>query len=568
MSASRKAARAAADLVIRGRIATLAGPAGLGWRDGLAIGGGRVAAVGRRTELDALVGPGTEVWTLPAGLAVIPALTDAHLHLLDAALAEQHVDVRGLGRAAALDAVHAAHRRLLAAGQDEAWILGHGWTLESLGGWPDDAMLDAVAPGRPVALWAHDHHSRWVSREAIRVARLEERPDPKGGRIRRDADGRADGVLLERAAGLVDAAIPPPAESELEDALLAYAAKLAALGVTSVHDPGRLAPDPLLRGPELYRSLDDGGRLPLRVTASLREEQLDGAIEQGMRTGSHGHETLRRQRYRDGWLKQFADGALGSRSARLLEPYEPGDPHGPSRDGAYGVVVRDREALLAASSRAAGAGIASQIHAIGDAAVRSVLDVLAAVSPPGVARHRIEHAQLVDAADQPRFGALGVVASVQPCHLPSDADAAREAWGSRTAQAFPLRGLAEAGALLAFGTDAPVEEPDPWPGIAAAVGRRGAGWPDGRAFHPEQAVGLDLALRSACLGGPRSLGIADEGHLLPGARADLLVVPLAALEAASSRAMPGRSVEAIAALRPSATLMDGLVVHRTADFDP
>ncbi len=175
--------------------------------------------------------------------------------------------------------------------------------------------------------------------------------------------------------------------------------------------------------------------------------------------------------------------------------------------------------------------------------------------------HRVEHAQLVDPADVGRFGALGIAASVQPCHLLSDATAMRGSWGARSASAFPLADLDRAGSLLPFGTDAPVESPDPWPGIAAAVTRRGPGWQEREAFHPEQSISLERALRGACLDGPRSAHIDDQGHLGVGARADMLVLPTAILAEPSDP-------DLIAGTRPLATLLDGDVVFRVESFDP
>jgi hypothetical protein len=421
-----------------------------------------------------------------------------------------------------------------------------------------------------VALWSHDHHARWLSSEAIRRSGVAALADPPSGRVERDGDGRPTGILVEHAAGLVDAAIPGPAAHEIEAAIRGYARVLAGLGVTSVHDPGELAPDPQLRrGPTLYRAMARAGDPPLRVTACVREEQLERAVDTGFRTGEAEAEPGSGSepgsgRYRDGWLKLFADGALGSRTAALLEDYEPGDPAGPPTGGPRGMTLRTGEQLVRLAARAAEAGIASAIHAIGDAAVRTALDALAEVPHVPGARHRIEHAQLVHPRDVARFAALGVAASVQPCHLLSDAPSVRAAWGRRSGSAFPLAALDDAGALLPFGTDAPVESPDPWPGIAAAVLRRGPGWPRDAALHPEQAVSLARALRGACLDGPRSAGRADEGHLDVGACADLLVLPGQPFD--ETREAP--SAEALAAMRPLATLLDGIVVHRSPDFDP
>jgi predicted amidohydrolase YtcJ len=222
--------------------------------------------------------------------------------------------------------------------------------------------------------------------------------------------------------------------------------------------------------------------------------------------------------------------------------------------------LRTGDQLAELVARAADAGIASQVHAIGDAAVRDVLGVLSgAPRVPGV-RHRIEHAQVVHPDDVARFAALGVAASVQPGHLLSDRWAMAAAWGGRAAAAFPLGALAAAGTLMPFGSDAPVEPADPWRGIAVAVTRRAASWGTEVAFHPEHGIGLERALRAACLDGPRSAGRDDEGHLGVGTRADLVVLPARPFDGDADPA-------SLAALRPLATLLDGTVVHASGSFD-
>ncbi len=549
-----------AERLIIGRIATLSGTSGFGWVEAIAVARGHIVAAGRASDVEAFAGRDTTVWRLPPSLAVTPSFTDAHLHLASAALGAEQPDLTGLDRDGVMGAIAAVHEERLAAGDADSWLLGHGWTFPALGAHPDAGWLDEAAPGRPVALWAHDHHSRWLSARAIQSAGLAARPDPPSGRIERDDDGRPTGVMYEAAAALVDAAIPPATLDDVDWAVGAYARGLAELGVTSVHDPGGLAPDPELRGgPVFYRQMAAAGRLPLRVMASVREEQLERAIEIGFRSG-RAIEGDERGRYRDGWLKLFSDGALGSRTAALLAPYQPGDPAGAPPGGACGMPVRSFEQLADLAGRAAAAGIASEIHAIGDAAVRTVLDVITGLPVVPAAMHRVEHAQLVDPADLGRFAAHGIPASVQPSHLLSDAVAMRGSWGQRAATAFPLAVLAATGALLPFGTDAPVEPADPWPGLAAAVCRRGPGWPALDAFHPEQAIGLDRALRGACLDGPRSAHLDDQGHLGVGARADLLVLPAAIFDEPPD---PDR----LGTTRPMATLLDGEVVFRRPDFD-
>lgn len=556
--------------LILGRVASLAGTEGFEWEDGLAIADGRVLATGSAAELEPLAGPRTEIWRLPPDLGVVPGITDAHLHLTTAALAALQLDLSDVaGAEATLARVREAHRTLAAPGNRAEWLLGHGWSLDRLGGWLTADDLEEAAPGRPIALWAHDHHTRWVSRAALQAAGITSaRPDPKGGMIRRGAEGIPTGMLHEGAATLVDHAIPEASAAFLEAALTAYAATLAALGVTGVHDPGELVNEAGSRlGPWLYRELAERHALPLRVVASIRESQLERAIASGMRTGrapaAQGGTSPAAGRYRDGWLKLFADGSLGSRSAALLAPYEPDDPAGPPVGGPSGMLLRSAEELGRLANRAAATGIAVQIHAIGDAAVRSALNVLAGLPRLAGPSHRIEHAQLIDRADVRRFAKLGVAASVQPCHLCSDAFIARLAWGTRTANAFPLRALAASGALIPFGTDAPVEPPDPWRGLAAAATRADPHWDPGVApLHAEQSLPVWRALRAACLDPAQSIGVTDEGHLTPGARADLLIVPLRGLE------NHGPSGIALAATRPLATLIDGDVAFRAPGFDP
>lgn len=546
----------AADLIISGRVATLAGESGFGWQDGLAIAGGRVLAAGPLSELDALAGPGTKRWVLSPTQIVMPGITDAHLHLMTLTLAAAQVDLTGLDLPAALDAVATRHQKMLDAGDTDGWLLGHGWSAHDLGGWPDAAALERVAPGRRIELAAHDHHSSWLSVAALRAAGITSAtPDTAGGLVRRDAAGEPTGILHETAGALIEAAIPEPPVALIEESLTRVCAQLAALGVTGCHDPGELSGDrQVTRGPVFYRRLAEEGRLPLRVHASVRSAQLEHAIALGLHSGEGVG------RYTMGWLKLFADGSLGSRSAALLAPYDDAAANPPT-GGTSGMFLCQPDELAQDTRAAESAGIATQIHAIGDGAVRAALDVFASIpANHGLSlRRRIEHAQLVDPADQPRFGALGVAASVQPCHLRSDAPQIRAGWGARADNAFPLRGILDGGALIPFGTDAPVEQPDPWPGICVAIARRD---PDDDAAAPigaEHAISLDRALRAACLDPALVAGLDDLGRLTSGMRADLLIVPAAVFAAQVDPS-------ALAHTRPVATLIDGQVVFRDSSF--
>lgn len=549
------------DSLILGRIATFAGDRGFGWASGVAITDGRVTSVGQADQIRALLGSRTRLWRLDPAVVVMPSLTDAHLHLISAALSADEPDLQGMDRETLLAAVATAHAERIAGGDRHGWMTAHGWSLDTLGEEPHRSRLDMVTPDRPVALWSHDHHSRWLNTAALQESGLAAVADRPGGRIVRDDDGVPTGWLLEGTAGLVDQSIPPPSEQAVTSAIHSYAGLLARFGVTAVHDPGGLAPGPdMTSGPATYRNLARRGQLPLRVVGSLREEQLSRGIEIGFHSGvTHGDPA--RSRYRDGWIKLFADGALGSRTAHLSSPYEADDPRYPGPERERGLALRTRLELRHVVEAAAAAGIASQIHAIGDAATRAALDVLEGAPRVGSVRHRIEHAQLVHPDDCARFGAAGIAASVQACHLLTDADAVRLAWGQRSGWSFPLALLDQGGALLPAGTDAPVESPDPWRGLSAAVTRRSGAWPAGEVFHAEHSLGLERAIRASCLDGPRSLGIADEGRLTPGARADLIVVPAELFDAPPEATM-------IEAISPLATVLDGEIIARTAAFDP
>ncbi len=227
------------DLVVSGRIATLNGSDGFGWVEALAVSRGRVVGAGHQADLESLAGPETVRWRLRAGLVVTPSLTDSHMHLVMAALAAGQPDLTGLDLAGVRAAISAAHRRLLEESDETGWLLGHGWSFDALGGRPSARLLDEVAPGRPVALWAHDHHSRWLSSAAIASAAIGQRADPPAGRIERDAQGRPTGILFEHAAGLVDKVIPVPTAASMEAALIGLRSRAGAAGRDLRPRPGR-----------------------------------------------------------------------------------------------------------------------------------------------------------------------------------------------------------------------------------------------------------------------------------------------------------------------------------------
>ncbi len=538
--------------LITGRIATLAGDTGFGWVEAIGIRDGRIAFAGSEIDLETRADPFTQRIRLEPGQIAIPGLTDAHLHLAQAAMAARQVDLSVSGTLDdGLMRIRAAHETLA----PDAWLEGHGWDSDRWGGWPTADDLERVAPGRRVALWAHDHHALWTSHSALAMGGFGP-DDPAGGVVRRTAGGEPEGVLLEAATRLVTIHVPPPTSDVLADAIIAVGRELVALGVVACHDPGGVAPDPDLSfSYPVYARLADAGQLPVRVHASMRDDAVAAAIDRGFRSGAAlGADQVGRARV--GWQKCFADGSLGSRTAALLEDIaaEPDRPLAP--DLRRGVWMTDPDGLAERVARATAGGITTQIHAIGDAAVRAALTVLAPGARQQPLMPRIEHVQMLHPDDRPRFAAAGIAASVQPVHLGSDAAQARALWGDRAeVEGYTWQSIAETGAVMAFGTDAPVEPFDPWPGLALAVRREDARWPAGTAaYAPMEALTLDRALRANCVDPAISAREADRGRLTVGQRADVVVIDSAAIDEPVTPGGP------LSTTRPHLVLIDGEVV--------
>lgn len=541
------------DTLITGRIATLAGDDGFGWVEAIGLRDGRVAFAGSEVDLESRADPFTRRIRLEADQVAIPGLTDAHLHLAQTALASRQID---LTAAPTLDeglaVIRAAHE---ARPDPDIWLDGHGWDCDRWGGWPTADDLEVVAPGRRVALWAHDHHALWASHAALAMADFGA-DDPPGGVVRRRPDGTPEGCLFEAAPRLVTVHIPMPAADELADAIESVAHELVALGVVACHDPGGVIPDPASRfSLPAYARLADRGRLPLRVHACIRDDALANALERGLKSGAVLGDDPDGRAF-IGWQKCFADGSLGSRTAALLEDIEP-DPDHPIPEGLRrGVWMTSPEELAALVARAAARGIVTQIHAIGDAAVRVALDVLTPTAKRGPLMPRVEHVQMLHPDDRAKFAAAGIAASVQPVHLGTDAAQARTLWGGRAeVEGYAWGSLAATGAVMAFGTDAPVESFDPWPGIALAVRREDPRWPAGSGpYAPDESITLERALRAACVDPARSAGEDDRGRLTVGQRADVVVVPASVID---DPVTPGGP---LSTARPELVLIDGEVV--------
>jgi predicted amidohydrolase YtcJ len=357
-------------------------------------------------------------------------------------------------------------------------------------------------------------HAGWANSAALRAAGITAATvDPPNGQIQRDEHGQPTGILFEEAQGLVEDAIPHPSAEEDIAAIQTAQARLWSFGLTGVHDFDRL------RSFAALQSLHGRGQLKLRVHKNLPVEVLEHAIGIGLRSGL-GDDLLR-----IGGIKVFADGALGPRTAAMVEPYA-GEPNN------RGMLFLDAEQLFEHAQNAARGGLKMTVHAIGDRANHEVLNAYEqlrnferSAGLPAL-RHRIEHVQILHPDDLQRLGKLHIIASMQPIHATSDMQAADEYWGERSQYAYSWRTQLEAGSVLAFGSDAPVESPNPWLGIHAAVTRRRAdGSPGAEGWYPQQRLTLGEALAGFTTGPAYAAGAENKlGRLAPGYLADLIVM--------------------------------------------
>src|SRR5215212_7178668 len=488
---------------------------------------GRVFVAGSEGKVQAAVGGRAEPLNLQ-GRAVIPALTDAHIHFTAYALGRRELRLEDVDDFDTLVARAAAAAAALPKG---AWLLGGGWDHSRWGGrWPRAADIDARTPDRPIFLTRKDGHSAWANSRAMELAGIDDTtPDPPGGSIQREKK-HATGILFESALGLVRQHSPATTQADRLAAVRAAMIEAHSYGMAGIHlMPGLSAGDGALTLSD-YQALRAFGWLKLRCLLQIGLDGLDDALRLGLRSG------LGDRWVRLGGVKMFADGSLGSETAEMLSHYE-GRRH-------LGIATMPTEELNDAVRRALAGGIAVTIHAIGDAANRRVLDAIELAqmeigdqgsdsesnpSPipylPSLIPNRIEHAQIVHPQDIPRFAQLGVIASMQPIHATADMEAADRLWGERCATAYAWKSFQKAGATLAFGSDAPVEALNPWLSVHAAVTRQRPGNLPPAGWYPEQRIDIISALRGFCAGAAAAAGaVHEQGTLIPGMLADLAVL--------------------------------------------
>jgi predicted amidohydrolase YtcJ len=413
---------------------------------------------------------------LPPGSDIL-ALCDAHVHMGLYASSLASVPLRG---AASTAEVAARVREAAARTEAGRWIIGRGYDLNLFapGDLPHARVLDEATTDHPVFLSSHDVHGCWVSSSALRLAHVGRGVQaPPGGIIERDPSGDPTGMMYEGAVRLVEAVLPKRTLEQIKDDLALAQADFLRRGIRFVQD---LDPDT----EEGWRALEDEGKLEISVATAVPQRELRRAIREGRRSGEGS------PRLKLGGVKFFLDGALGSRTAAMLEPYA-------DRPGWSGSLLMPPERLREELGLCRDAGLKPFVHAIGDRAVRVVLDSVIAIGrfPAGL-EPRIEHAQTIADSDLDRFAESGAIASMQPNHLWTDIDVALPSLGERSRLLFRCGSLLRRGVKLIFGTDAPVEEPDPMLGVTLASERRRPGR-DEAPFHPEEAIPRADALAAA-----------------------------------------------------------------------
>ena len=485
----------------------------------LAVRDGRIVALGTELEVARLIGPETRILELD-GRAVTPGLIDAHSHLLSLGRSLDQVD---LVATSSYEEVIARVKQAAATVPAGEWIMGRGWDQND---WetkvfPDHQRLSETLPDHPVWMTRVDGHAALLNEVAMeRLGIDRDVVDPDGGRFLRGKDGELTGVLLDDAMDAVESGIPAPTAEQLERWISAGALHCVARGLTTVTDMGV---DQAAYG--AYQSLQGSRRLPLRAALFLTDDDslIANWLERGPLIDEESRLLVR-------GMKLYADGALGSRGAALIEPYDD-DPAN------TGLLTSSSEHLTDVCRRALDGGFQVGIHAIGDRGVLVSLDAIEAcfAGPKPEARFRLEHAQIMRLQDIDRLARLGVIASVQPTHATSDMPWAGDRVGeSRLEGAYAWRRLKEAGAVLALGSDFPVERADPLLGLYAAISRQDLDGEPANGWRPGERLSRQEALRGFTLDAAYSLFLDDEvGSLEVGKRADMVVYSRDPMEVAA-----------------------------------
>jgi predicted amidohydrolase YtcJ len=485
--------------------------------EGLAVKDGRIVFVGSNEDLKKYQGAATRVVDLK-GHTVVPGMTDAHYHLMGVGFREMTLNLEGT--TSLEDFLMKVKARVDKAKPGE-WVTGRGWieTFWKPPAFPTRQELDRIAPKNPVLLRRADGHAAVVNSAALKIAGITRKtPSPFGGEISKDKSGEPNGMLLDNAQSLVAKNIPQPIAADYEQALLLGVERSIKLGWCEIQDPGGDYSEV-----DLYKRLYEQGKIKLRIYKAVYGPTQDSArlLREGPTIGAYDHRfTLRT-------IKVVFDGALGSRGAALLEPYS-------DKPDTSGFLREKPEELLPMFKEALRQGIQVQTHAIGDRTNRTILDLYEQafnavplnqrkIQNP---RWRVEHAQIVNPVDIPRFAKLGVIPSMQPSHAIGDLHFAPARLGiKRLAGAYAWRSFIKSGVVVPGGSDAPVERGEPMIEFYAAVARKDLKGFSGEGWHPEEAVSREQALKMFTIWAAYAAFEENlKGSIEPGKLADLTVL--------------------------------------------
>jgi predicted amidohydrolase YtcJ len=473
----------------------------------LAVEGQYIVAIGSDAEIENLETPGCKKINLN-GKTLWPGLTDSHLHfeMYSQSLAQVKCETDSIEACLELVSKKASTT------PQGTWIIGQGWNQNSWkGGFGTAAQLDSVSGDHPVYLADKSIHAAWVNTKALHLATI---APPGGGEIQRDEKGAPTGILFENAVSLVEKIIPTPNENHLIALMKEGQDTLHRMGLTGIHDFDRASCFSALQ------KMHAVGELTLRVTKNLPVEDLDAAIAVGLRS-NFGDDHLH-----IGSVKLFADGALGPQTAAMLSPYE-------NNPANRGTLLLTADEIFEIGNKATSHGFPLAIHAIGDLATHEVLNGLAMVRQYEISNqlpqllHRIEHLQLLHSDDLLRVKELGIIASMQPIHTTSDMFTADKHWGKRARYAYAFSTLLASGTTMIFGSDAPVESPNPFWGIHASVTRKNHnGQPSEMGWYPQERITIHQA-KTAYSETPAFVCGRNHqfGQLRVGLLADLIVLP-------------------------------------------
>jgi len=551
--------QAADTILLHGRIYTV--DRNHPWAEALAIRDGKLVAVGTEKEISGYRSTATKIIDAKGHL-VLPGFTDCHVHFLDGSLSLERVNVEGISD---LQEVLRRIKAYADAHPKDPWVLGRGWSypLFPPSGLPDKKYLDAIIPNRPAYFEGFDGHTWWANSKALEAAHITKNTaNPPGGEIVRDATtGEPTGAIKEDAAdGLIRRFIPETPRDEKLEALRAGLKHANQFGVTRIHVMGGVNPgEGDISDIDLLDQLRKSGELTVRFYVAYRMDPPELTAAQ-LKTIEQS-----RQEHQDEWIsaggvKFFLDGVIETHTAAMLESYS----NAPSTSGS---LLWDPDTYKRAVAELDRRKIQVFTHAIGDRAIRLALDAYenaAAVNGTKDARHRIEHIEDVSAADIPRFGKLGVIASMQPLHADPDDDTLK-VWApsvgpDRAQRAWAWHSIQSGGGILAFGSDWPIVTLSPWPGLQNAVTRQTAeGEPKG-GWIPSERVSLEEAIRGYTVNAAFSAHRdKTEGSLEPGKLGDLIIV---------SQDLFKVDPHGIGKTKVLLTMVGGKVVYRAKAFQP